>query len=238
MSRKNTGTDDAIVDYITEISGRENEILAELRAETAGMRGAGMQISPLQGQFMQLLIRAIGVRRVIEVGVFTGYSSLAMAQALPADGRIVALDVSEEWTAVARRYWQKAGVAERIDLRLAPAVESLEAMIRAGELGQYDLAFIDADKSNYPAYWDRVLTLLRPGGLIVVDNVLFGGTVLPENDEAALAARYADMTPEARAEMTEATLAIRAFNREIGQDARVDLSTIPVGDGLTLAVKR
>lgn len=238
MSRKNTGTEDSYIDYIEAISGREDAVLAELRRETAQLRWAGMQISPLQGQFMQLLIRATGARRIIEVGVFTGYSSLAMALALPGDGGIVALDVSEEWTAMARRYWDKAGVAGRIELRLAPATQSLEAMIRDGELGRYDMAFIDADKPNYPAYWDRILTLLRPGGLIVVDNVLFGGSVLPDRDDAALEERYAHMEPENRAEMIASVKAIRAFNEEIGQDSRVDLSTIPVGDGLTLAVKR
>jgi predicted O-methyltransferase YrrM len=178
-----------------------------------------MQISPDQGQFMALLVQLMGARRCIEIGTFTGYSTLAVAQALPADGRIVACDVNAETTAVAWRYWQEAGVAERIDLRLAPALETLDALIAEGEAGSYDFSFIDADKTNYDPYYERSLELLRPGGLIVVDNVLWDGAVTDSTR------RDAD------------TEAIRALNRKISQDQRVSCSMLAVGDGLMLAHK-
>jgi len=162
----------------------------------------------------------MGARRCIEVGVFTGYSSLAVALALPTDGHILACDVSEEFTAVARRYWKEAGVESKIELRLAPALETLDARLKAGEAGSYDLAFVDADKSNYSGYYERILKLLRPGGLILVDNVLWSGAVIDKKDAS------------------EDTTAIRAFNTALQKDARVDLSMLPVGDGLTLARKR
>ena len=176
-----------------------------------------MQIAPEQGQFMQMLVRLTGARRAIEVGVFTGYSSLAVTLAMPPDGRLLALDVSEEYTAVARRHWQAAGVAERIELVLAPAAETLDARLAAGEAGRYDFAFIDADKTGYLGYYERLLKLLRPGGLIVVDNTLWHGEVAnPKNREAD-------------------TVALREFNDFLHQDPRVDLALLPVGDGLTLA---
>jgi caffeoyl-CoA O-methyltransferase len=179
-----------------------------------------MQIAPEQGQFMAMLVRLIGARRCLEVGVFTGYSSLVTALALPEDGRIIACDVSEQWTAVARRYWQRAGVSHKIDLRLAPALETLDGLIAAGQTGSYDFAFIDADKENYAAYYERVLALLRPGGLLSVDNTLWSG-------------RLADAR-----ERDPETLGIRRFNELIHRDERVDLSLLPMGDGLTLARKR
>ena len=179
-----------------------------------------MQIGPEQGQFMALLARLTGARRCIEVGVFTGYSSLAVALALPPDGRIVACDVSEEWTAIARRHWQAAGVDSKIELRLAPAVDTLDAMLAAGEAGRHDLAFIDADKVNYGRYYERVLELLRPGGLVVVDNTLWSGRVA---DPAVVDAD---------------TVALREFNERLHVDERVDLSLVPIGDALTLARKR
>jgi predicted O-methyltransferase YrrM len=180
---------------------------------------AQMQISPEQGQLMALLVRLIGARKTLEVGVFTGYSSLVVAKALGPQGRVVALDVSPEFTAVAKRYWQQAGVADRIDLRLAPAAESLKAMVAAGEAGTYDFAFIDADKSNYDTYYEQALVLLRRGGLIGIDNVLWNGRVIDDSDTSA------------------DTKAIRALNEKINKDPRVEMNLVPIGDGLTLAMK-
>jgi caffeoyl-CoA O-methyltransferase len=220
MSNRTISLTDSLHEYLLRVSLREPAVLRDLRAETARLAQRSMQIAPEQGQFMALLARLVGARRCIEVGVFTGYSSLAVALALPADGRIVACDVSEEWTAVARRYWQRAGVADRIDLRLAPARDTLDAMLAAGQAGAHDLAFIDADKVNYGEYYERVLALLRPGGLVVVDNTLWSGRVA---DPAAT---------------DEDTVALRAFNERLLGDERVDLSLVPIGDGLTLARKR
>ena len=220
MSRHTIGLDEKLVRYIAEHSLREAAVLKELREATAAMPHAGMQISPEQGQLMALLVKMLGARRTIEVGVFTGYSSLAIALALPADGRVVACDVSEEWTAVARRFWQKAGVADKVDLRIAPAVETLDAMLAAGEAGRYDFAFIDADKGNYSSYYERCLALVRAGGLVAVDNTLWNGWV-------------ADA-----AHTEDDTRAIRAFNDKVLADKRVDLSLVPIGDGMTLARRR
>lgn len=219
MSNRTIGLSDALYDYLLAVSLREPEILAELRRETMPMAQRSMQIAPEQGQFMALLVRLIGARRILEVGTFTGYSALAMALALPADGRVLALDVSEEWTSVARRYWQRAGVAGRIDLRLGPALQTLDGLIGADEGGSFDFAFIDADKENYAGYYERALTLLRPGGLVCVDNTLWGGSVVDPNKTDA------------------DTLAIRAFNAALHADGRVELSLVPIGDGLTLARK-
>ena len=211
---------DALYAYLLETSLRELPLLKQLRDETARHPRAGMQISPEQGQFMQLLAKLSGARRCIEVGVFTGYSSLAVALALPADGRILACDVSEEFTSVARRYWKEAGVAGKIELKLAPALHTLDERLAAGEADSYDLAFIDADKANYSGYYQRILKLLRPGGLVLVDNVLWSGAVIDASDH------------------DEDTVAIRAFNKLLHQDERVDISMVPIGDGLTLARKR
>ncbi|MGZ5034745.1 MAG: class I SAM-dependent methyltransferase [Usitatibacter sp.] len=206
-------------DYLLAHSLREPGVLRELREETAPIRHAGMQIAPEQGQFMALLARLMNARRTIEVGVFTGYSSLAVALALPPDGRIVACDVSEEWTAMARRYWEKAGVAHKIDLNLAPAMKTLDRLLAQGGAGGYDFAFIDADKANYREYYERCLTLLRKGGLVAADNTLWSGAVA---DPCA-----ADVD----------TLAIREFNDTLHRDSRVAISMLPLGDGLTLALK-
>jgi predicted O-methyltransferase YrrM len=222
MSNRTIQVTDALYDYILSVSSREPEVLARLRRETAERTGDRfrMQISPEQGQFMWLLARMLGARKTLEVGVFTGYSSLVVALALPDDGRIVACDVSEEWTSIARRYWQEAGVAHKIDLTLAPALETLDRLGDAGEAGTFDFAFIDADKGNYDGYYERALVLLRPGGLIAVDNTLWSGRVAdPSVDD-----------PD--------TTAIRAFNAKLHGDTRVDLSMLPMGDGLTLARKR
>jgi len=220
MSNRSISLSDDLYAYLLGASLREPPLLMRLREETARHPEARMQISPEQGQFMQLLVRLMDARRCIEVGVFTGYSSLAVALALPEDGRLLACDLSEAFTAVARRYWKEAGVERKIELKLAPALDTLELRLKGGEAGRYDFAFIDADKSNYQAYYERVLQLLRPGGLLLVDNVLWSGRVLDTQD---------------RSEDTEA---IRRFNAALRQDERVDLSMLPVGDGLTLARKR
>ncbi len=220
MANRSLTITDALQDYMARETLREPDLLAKLRAETARMPMSNMQIGPEQGQFMGLLIELIGARRALEIGTFTGYSALCVALALPADGRVTACDISEEYTAVARRYWAKAGVADKIDLRLAPAVETLDTLLEEGRAGSYDFAFIDADKTSYDVYYERSLTLLRAGGLIVIDNVLWGG------DVADPAKNDADTT------------AIRAINRKVSNDERVSMSLIPVGDGLLLARKR
>jgi predicted O-methyltransferase YrrM len=210
---------DGVEQYIVDTTVREHPVLAELHTETSRMPGAGMQIGSDQGQFMGLLARAIGAKRYLEIGVFTGYSSLAMALALPADGRVVACDVSEEYTSVAKRYWQKAGVEKKIDLRLGPAVATLDKMI-ADKVEPFDIAFIDADKANYDAYYERCLQLVRPGGLILCDNMLWSGRVI-------------DKTAH-----DEDTDALRALNAKVGKDERVDVALLSVGDGVLIARKR
>jgi caffeoyl-CoA O-methyltransferase len=205
--------------YLQAVSLREPEVLRRLREETAPMELAGMQISPEQGQFMALLVRLTGARRYLEVGTFTGYSALAVALALPKGGKVVACDVSKDWTAVGQRYWREAGVADKIELRLAPALETLDALI-AAKAPAFDFAFVDADKKNYDGYYERALKLVRRGGIIAIDNVLWNGSVI---------------NPAKKDEDTEA---IRALNRKLLKDERVDLSLLPIGDGLTLAVPR
>ena len=220
MSSRNAYIADEIYGYILDNSLREPPILEKLRRQTQEMPEGMMQISPDQGQFMGLVVRLTGARRVVEVGTFTGYSSTVMALALPADGHLVACDESAEYTDIAARYWREAGVADRIELRLGPAVESLDALLTEGAAGSFDIAFIDADKVNYAAYYERCLELLRPGGLVIIDNVLWGGrTANAEVDD-------------------ENTAAIRALNAAIHRDERVDCSLLSVGDGLTLACKR
>jgi predicted O-methyltransferase YrrM len=219
MSSKPTPLTDALYDYLLAHSLRETDVQRELREKTASMPHGGMQISPDQGQFMALIARLMGARRTLEVGVFTGYSSLSVALALPDDGRIVACDVSAEWTAIARGYWKKAGVEKKIDLKLAPATETLDKLLDGGGAGAYDFAFIDADKGNYPAYYERCLKLVRVGGLIAVDNTLWNGWVAdPVHQEAD-------------------TRSIREFNERLHDDRRIALSLVAIGDGLTLALK-
>jgi predicted O-methyltransferase YrrM len=210
---------EAVHAYLVEHSVRDSDILRRLREETAAMPMGGMQISPEQGQLMALLVKLVGAKSCLEIGTFTGYSALVVAQALPSDGKLLCCDVSAEFTAIAKRYWQEAGVASRIDLRLGPAVATLDGLIAAGE-PPYDFAFIDADKVSYDAYYERVLRLLRPGGLIAIDNVLWNGKV-------------AD--PRAN---DEDTAALKALNRKLQGDQRIDLAMLPIGDGLTLARKR
>ena len=220
MSRGFIDVTPALAEYIHAHSLREPELLARLRAETAKLPMAGMQISPVQGQLMALLTRLTGARRCLEVGTFTGYSALCVALALPGDGRIVCCDVSEEWTAMARRYWREAGVDSKIELRIAPALDTLDALRKAGGDGSFDLAFIDADKKNYDGYYERVLALLRSNGAMLIDNVLWGGSVAdPKKNDAD-------------------TAALKKLNAKIHADERVDLSMLPVGDGLTLVRKR
>jgi predicted O-methyltransferase YrrM len=219
MTGRNVNLDERLQAYLQEHSLREHPVLRELREATAGMRHAGMQISPEQGQFMALLVRMLDARFTIEIGVFTGYSALAVALALPPEGQVVACDVSEEWTSMARRYWEKAGVSGRIRLKLAPAKATLDELLDGGEAGRFDFAFIDADKSRYLDYYERCLKLVRKGGLIVADNTLWSGKV-------------ADATVQ-----DEDTKALRAFNDALHRDGRVAVSMLPIGDGVTLALK-
>lgn len=219
MSTRTLTLNDDLYEYLLDASLRESAIQRRLREETAKLEMGRMQIAPEQGQFMGLLVALMGARNTLEVGVFTGYSTLGVAAALPEDGRIVACDVSEEWTAVARRYWKEAGVDGKIDLRLAPAAETLASLIKSGEKGSYDFAFIDADKKNYSLYFEQCFELVRPGGLIAVDNTLWSGSVIDSADQS------------------NSTKAIRAFNRALKNDSRIRLSLVPIGDGLTLAMK-
>jgi predicted O-methyltransferase YrrM len=220
MTNKTIRMTDELYDYLLDASLQEPDVLKRLRTETATLPMAMMQIAPEQGQFMALLVELIGARHALEIGVFTGYSALCIARALPPDGCLVACDISVEWTTIAQRYWVEAGVSDRIDLRLAPALQTLDDLIATGQCGRYDFAFIDADKASYERYYERVLRLLRIGGLIVVDNVLWSG-------------RVADAGAS-----DEDTVALRAFNEKLRHDDRVSLSILPVADGLTLARKR
>jgi len=221
MSRRTLTLDEALYDYLLTQGLREPAVAAELRAATASHPRAQMQISPEQGQFMGLLLRLMGARRTVEVGVFTGYSALITALALPAEGRVLACDISTEFTEVGRPYWAQAGVAGKIDLVIGPALATLDARLAAGEAGSYDFAFIDADKANYAGYYERCLQLVRPGGLIALDNTLWSGRVA-----RPAAADDAD------------TLALQALNAALHADSRIDLALLPVGDGLTLARRR
>jgi O-methyltransferase len=217
MSRGSIGLDDRLNDYLVRNQPPEHPVLAQLRAATAKMANAGMQIALEQGHFLAFLARLIGARNTLEVGTFTGYSALAVALALPKDGRVIACDINAEWTGLGRKYWEKAGVADQIELRLAPGVDTLKALAKEGRKGQFDMAFIDAWKPDYDAYFELALPLVRGGGLIVFDNMLWGGKV-------------AD--PSVR---DEDTRAVRALNQKIAGDSRVDAVLLPVGDGMTLA---
>ncbi len=219
MSTKTFTLSDRLYDYLLSVSSREPDVLAQLRAETARHPMAGMQISPEQGQFMALLVQLIRATKTLEIGVFTGYSTLSVALALPADGKVVACDLSQEWTAIARRYWHQAGVDDKINLRLAPALETLDQLLSEGQTNSFDFAFIDADKTNYDHYYEQALQLVRPGGLIAIDNVLWSGQV-------------AD--PQVQ---DKSTTALRALNQKLHHDKRIALSLVPIGDGLTLALK-
>ena len=220
MSNRTLFLTDDLYRYLRFFSLREPEILKRLREETSHDPMAEMQISPEQGQFMSLLIKLMGAKRTLEVGVYTGYSSLCVALALPPGGELIACDVSKKWTDVARRYWREGGVADIVALHLAPAIETMDDLLAHHEAGKFDFIFIDADKENYDGYYERALSLLRAGGLLAIDNVFWSG-------------RVADPREQERD-----TLAIRALNEKIHDDPRVDLTMIPIGDGLTLARKR
>ena len=220
MSNTSTLNYTELYPYLCQMSLRETPLMQRLRNETATLPECAMQIAPEQGQFMALLVKLINAKRIIEIGTFTGYSALCMAQALPADGHIQCCDVSEQWTTIAERYWQEAGVSEKINLTLQPALDTLKALREDPQCAPYDLAFIDADKTNYSAYFEHCLALIRPGGLILVDNVLWGGAVIDA------------------ANQSDDTIAIRAFNEAAHLDSRVDISLLPLADGLTLARKR
>ena len=220
MGKDSLGLDDRVYKYLLSVSLREAEILTKLRQETDRHRASIMQISPDQGQFMALLIKLIGAKKTLDIGVFTGYSSLVVALALPEDGTIIACDRDPSATEIARRYWQEAGVEHKIDFRLAPALNTLDELITDGQAGSFDFAFIDADKRNYANYYERCLTLLRPGGIIAIDNVLWFGSVADPKDT------------------DKRTIAIREFNQKVHQDERVEVSMLSIADGLTLAMKQ
>lgn len=220
MTRKSITLTDDLYDYLLSVSLREPPVLQRLRAETMDMPLARMQIAPEQGQFMHLLVRLMQARSIIEVGTFTGYSALWMALALPPGSRLVTCDINEDYTSMAELYWAEAGVAERVDLRLGPAVETLDNMLSEGEAGHFDFAFIDADKREYPEYYERILRLLRRGGVIIIDNTLWEGK------------------PALAYENESDTRAIRAFNQNLYRDERVAISMLPVADGVTLAMKQ
>ena len=219
MSTATIILDEKLREYLLHVSVKESEILRELREETAQMEYSAMQISPEQGAFMSFLVELIQAKRTLEIGVFTGYSALVVAMALPEDGIVTACDVSEEWANVGMKYWKKAQVEDKIDLRIAPALKTLDQLLSKGKQGTYDFAFIDADKIEYQGYFDKSLELLRIGGLIAIDNVLWGGSVIDDSIQDS------------------STKAIRKFNKKLYQDERVSISMVPIGDGLTLARK-
>ena len=220
MGKKSFGLDSQVYEYLLSVSLREKEILTKLRRETDRHRASIMQISPEQGQFMALLVKLLAAKKTLDIGVFTGYSSLVVALALPDDGIVVACDRDPEATKIARRYWQEAKVEHKIDFRLAPALDTLNELIANGQAGSFDFAFIDADKRNYANYYECCLTLLRTGGIVAIDNVLWFGSVADPDD------------------LDKRTIAIREFNQKVYQDERVEVSMLPVADGLTLAMKR
>ena len=219
MANRTLNLDATLYDYLLAHSLREHPAQTALREATKAHPHGVMQIGPDQGQFMALLVRLIGARRTIEIGVFTGYSALTVALALPDDGYVLACDVSDEYTRIGKPYWQAAGVSHKIDLQIAPAKSTLDARLAAGDAGRFDFAFIDADKTGYDDYYERCLRLLRDGGLIAIDNVLWSGSV-------------------ARPPTTADTAALQALNDKLHHDERIDLSLLPIGDGLTLARKR
>ena len=219
MSRRSVSLSEGLYDYLLSVSLREPEILRRLRNETARLDNANMQISPEQGQFMRWLVNTLAVKKIIEVGTFTGYSALSMAMALPEDGVVECCDINSDWTDIARRYWDEAGLAEKFRLHLAPAAQTLKNMLDQGRAGEFDLAFIDADKESYANYYELCLRLVHIGGVIIIDNTLWGGAVIAADDQS----------PD--------TAAIRDFNQYLFTDQRVDISMLPISDGLTLVKK-
>jgi caffeoyl-CoA O-methyltransferase len=220
MANKTIGISDELAAYVVKVGTREPEVLARLREETAALPQHDMQIAPEEGAFLAMLVELTGARRCIEIGTFTGYSSTAVALALPEDGQLVCCDVSQEWTSLARKYWDEAGVADKIDLRVAPATATLDQLLVDGEQAAYDFAFVDADKTGYDGYYERLLRLVRPGGLIAFDNTLWGGEVLNQDAE------------------DEDTRAIQALNTKLAGDERITMCLLPVADGVTLARRR
>lgn len=220
MSTKTINLTPELYDYLLRVSLREPEVLKKLREETHHMKQYMMQISPEQGQLMALLVELISAKKTLEVGTFTGYSALVVALALPPEGKIIACDINEEWTTIAKRYWKEAGVADKIDLRIAPALQTLQQLLDKGAAASFDFAFIDADKNNYTAYYEKCLELIRPGGLIAIDNVLWDGAVADSSNQ------------------DKDTNSIRKLNDTIARDQRVSMSLLPIGDGLTLARKK
>jgi predicted O-methyltransferase YrrM len=220
MSNRTLNLNSQLYEYLLSVSVREAEILQKLRHETALHPMKVMQISPEQGQFMALLVQLIGAKKALEIGVFTGYSTMVVASALPDDGKLIACDINEEYTNIARKYWQEAGIANKIDLQIAPALDTLDILIKNGEQNTFDFIFIDADKSNYILYYEKSMELVRPGGIILIDNVLWGGKV-------------ADLEIQ-----DNRTKTIRELNQKIYEDSRVNISLIPIADGLTLARKK
>jgi predicted O-methyltransferase YrrM len=220
MANRTIGISEELAAYVVKVGTREPEVLSRLREETAAIPQHGMQIAPEEGAFLAMLVQLTGARRCLEIGTFTGYSSTAVALALPEDGRLLCCDVSETWTTMARRYWDEAGVASKIDLRIAPAADTLDQLIADGEDAAYDFAFVDADKSGYDGYYERLLRLVRPGGLIAFDNTLWSGRVLDPNSE------------------DQDTRAIQALNTKLAGDERISLCLLPLADGVTLALRR
>jgi len=220
MSARTLTITPALHEYLTRVGVRESSTAAALRVETAKLPMAMMQISPEQAAFMQLIVKLLGVRRALEVGTFTGYSALVVAEAMPADGKLICCDVSDEWTSIGKKHWAAAGVAHKIDLRLAPAVTTLDQLLASGQANAFDFAFIDADKSNYDNYYERALKLVRVGGLIGIDNTLWNGAVVDASRQDA------------------DTKAIRALNEKVHADSRIDVVLLPIGDGLTLCRRR
>ena len=220
MSSSTIGLSNKLRKYMLNVSFRDDEILRQLREETLTLKEAQMQISPEQGAFLSILTKILNAKKTLDIGVFTGYSSLVVARELPNDGLVVACDTSIEWTSIAKKYWKLAGVDNKVDLHLAPAKETLEKLIEDGQASTYDFSFIDADKINYQSYYENSLILLKPGGIIAIDNVLWSGQVIDQTD------------------FEPATRAIRSFNEKLYQDNRVSISMVPIGDGLTLAYKK
>jgi len=220
MSSSTIGLSNKLRKYMLNVSFRDDEILRQLREETLTLKEAQMQISPEQGAFLSILTKILNAKKTLDIGVFTGYSSLVVARELPDDGLVVACDTSTEWTSIAKKYWKLAGVDNKVDFHLAPAKETLEKLIEDGQASTYDFSFIDADKINYQSYYENSLVLVKPGGIIAVDNVLWSGQVIDQTD------------------FEPATRAIRSFNEKLYQDNRVSISMVPIGDGLTLAYKK
>lgn len=216
---KNLALSETLYNYLLSVSLQEAKVLKKLREVTATLPMSRMQIAPEQGQFMALLIKLIGAKKILEIGTFTGYSTLVVALALPQDGKIIACDIDQQYTKIARQFWQQAEVSHKIDLRIAPAIETLDKLIAEKQENSFDFIFIDADKRNYANYYERSLKLIRPGGLIAIDNVLWSGKVANSEDS------------------DKRTIAIREFNQKLYQDSRVNISMLPIADGLTLAMK-